>query len=307
MATFFFSPNTSGQPGWWRYPVTILLVVTGIYGFGGLPFLAALSSKGVSMKEAQQMSPSELNGLFTNNEQLTYNLFAFVVGFIMLLIAFRILHQRPALSFFTSRGKFDPKRFLAGFVIWGAFLGTLFVIGYLQDPSAVKWNYQPQQFGMLVLICLFLVPIQTGFEELLCRGYVLQWVGRATTRGLIAILVNGLLFGGLHLFNPEVRELGWFAILFYVISGCFAAFLAVMDDGIELSWGYHTANNFMGLLIISSEWQALPTDSLFIDPSKPSIGIELILTLAVGYPLMILLLSKMYRWSQWKQRLLGKP
>jgi hypothetical protein len=122
----------------------------------------------------------------------------------------------------------------------------------------------------------------------------------------VAAAVNGLIFGGLHAFNPEVAKLGWFAMAFYMISGFFAAFLAVMDDGIELSWGYHTANNFMGLLIVSTPWQVLRTDSLFLDTSEPAVGIEYVVTL-LCYPLMIFLFARIYRWKNWKERLFALP
>ena len=106
--------------------------------------------------------------------------------------------------------------------------------------------------------------------------------------------------------NPEVISLGWFAIVFYMLSGVFAALLTIMDDGIELSWGYHTANNFMGLLVLSNQWQSLKTDSLLLDTSKPAVGWGLVIILVVCYPLMVFILSKIYRWTNWKTRLLGK-
>jgi membrane protease YdiL (CAAX protease family) len=306
MAHFFFSPNPSGRNEWWWYLLTLFLVITGIFGFGLIPFQAALQMKGVTAEEQQHLGESGLKALFTNNELITYNLFPLIIGLVMLLLAFRSIHRRKALTFITTREQFDFKRFFTGFAIWGGLLGILFAIGYMQHPSALKWNYHPQEFLMLFLICIFLVPLQTGFEEVFCRGFVLQWTGKATNRGIAIILINGLIFGGLHSLNPEMTALGWFAMAFYILSGVFAALLTVMDDGIELSWGYHTANNIVGLLIVSTNWQGLQTDSLFIDTSKPAIGIELIITLVVCYPLMVFLLSKIYRWTGWKERLLGK-
>jgi uncharacterized protein len=98
--------------------------------------------------------------------------------------------------------------------------------------------------------------------------------------------------------------LGWFAVAFYVFSGIFTALITVMDNGLELSWGFHTANNFFVVLIVSNTWQVLQTDSLFIDYSKPSAGWDLIVILAVLYPLMLLIYAKIYRWKGWKVRLL---
>ncbi|MES2555549.1 MAG: CPBP family intramembrane glutamic endopeptidase [Bacteroidota bacterium] len=305
MSNFFISPLANQRNEWWRYLLTLGLVITGIIGFGRIPYMIGAALKGISMKELDELSPEEFTALFSNNENLTYQLFVFVVGFLMLLLAFKFNHRVPVLSFFTTRKRIDVKRFFVAFGLWAVIEGILVGIELSMNGSVIHWNYKPESFFLLLAICLFLVPIQTGFEELFCRGFVLKWTGKATSRGISIALINGLIFGGLHSMNPEVTALGWFAMVFYILSGFFAAFLTVMDDGIELSWGFHTANNFFGLLILSSEWQSLQTDSLLLDTSKPSVGWGLIAILAIAYPLMIFLLAKIYRWSDWKKRLLG--
>lgn len=306
MSNYFISPLTNQRNEWWRYLITLILVITGIVGFGRIPYMIGAALKGISLKELDELSPDEFTGLFSNNENLTYQLFVFAVGFFMLLLAFRFNHRVPVLSFFTTRKRIDIKRFFVAFGLWAVIEGILIAIEFKVNGSVIQWNYNPESFFLLLAICVFLVPIQTGFEELFCRGFVLKWTGKATSRGISIALINGLIFGGLHSMNPEVTALGWFAMLFYILSGFFAAFLTIMDDGIELSWGYHTANNFFGLLILSSEWQSLQTDSLLLDTSKPSVGWGLIAILAIAYPLMIFLLAKIYRWSDWKKRLLGE-
>jgi membrane protease YdiL (CAAX protease family) len=306
MSNYFISPLTNQRNEWWRYLLTLVLVITGIIGFGRAPYMIGAALKGVSLKELDELSPDEFTSLFSNNENLTYQLFVFVVGFFMLLLAFRFNHRVQAITFFTTRKRIDLKRFFVAFGLWAVIEGILIAIELMMNGSTIKWNYNPESFFLLLAICVFLVPIQTGFEELFCRGFVLKWTSKATSRGISIALINGLIFGGLHSMNPEVTALGWFAMLFYILSGFFAAFLTIMDDGIELSWGYHTANNFFGLLILSSEWQSLQTDSLLLDTSKPSVGWGLIAILAIAYPLMIFLLAKIYRWSDWKKRLLGE-
>jgi len=305
-APYFFEQPVPGRNQWWTYFVTILLVFSGIIGFGNLPLYAALNANGILTEDISVYSVQELEAILGRNLLFTLNLFPFVIGFFMLLIAFRFVHHRPVLSYFTIRPAFDLKRFLIGFWISGILLGTLFGVGMLIDDQNLVWNFNPEKFFVLLLICIFIIPIQTGFEELLFRGYLLQLFGRATSKGLIIILVNGLLFGLLHGMNPEMDKLGWFAMVFYVLSGVFAALITVMDDGIELSWGFHTANNFMGVLIVTSDWQVFRTDALYVDVSQPGIGADMYINLFVCYPLLIFLFSKIYKWTSWKKRLLGK-
>ena len=50
-----------------------------------------------------------------------------------------------------------------------------------------------------------------------------------------------------------------------------------MDEGIELALGFHAANNLFTALLVTSSWTAFQTESILIDISEPSLGIELVL------------------------------
>ncbi len=304
MKAFFFR-QTSGKQQWWAYLTTFFLVISGMLGFGNMPLLLFMSMKGFTAEQLNVMTPADYEAVLGTNLFFTFNLVPFMIGFGMLLIAFKFVHYRPIRSYFTSRKVFDFKRFLTGFALTGLMMGILFVIGFVQGAENLVWNYEPEAFFTLFLICLFIVPLQTGFEELMFRGYLLQLFGRATSRGIVVIVFNGLLFGMLHSFNPEVTALGWFAMVFYVMAGIFASFITLMDDGIELSWGFHTVNNFFGILLVTNKWQVFHTDALFLDTSKPAVGWDMFVTLFICYPLLVLAFAKIYKWAGWKQRLLG--
>lgn len=178
---------------------------------------------------------------------------------------------------------------------------------YLIDGnSSLKWNFEPQSFLVLTCITLVMIPIQTGCEELIFRGYFLQFLGTRLKRGVLVILLNGISFAILHGMNPEMKLLGINAFIFYALSGCFAALITVMDDGIELAWGFHTANNVFGILIVTNDWQVFQTDALYKDVSKPEMGVGIWLLLLILYPIMVLIFSKVYKWKDWKKRLFYK-
>lgn len=300
----FFHNQTIGRNNWLTYIATLALIISGIIGFGGLPLQIALGLKGISSEDIVKMSNKEMGNYFSLNELLTYNIFPFIAGFITLIVAAKYIHHRAPLSYLTIRPQLDYKRFLVGFSTWGGLALGLFFLQYsLTDHSNLIWNFDPNNFLFLLAICLFLVPIQTGFEELLFRGFLLQFTGQRFRKGIISILINGFVFGALHCLNPEIQVLGWQALLFYVISGCFAAILTVMDDGVELAWGFHTANNFMGILLVTNNWQVFQTDALFMDTSEPTMGYDVFISLFLWYPLMLLLFSKIYQWKNWKEKL----
>ena len=67
----------------------------------------------------------------------------------------------------------------------------------------------------------------------------------------------------------------------------------------------HAANNLVTALLVTSDWSALQTNSIFKDVSDPSAGLEIIIPVFVIFPLLLLLFSKKYKWSDWKEKLTG--
>ena len=120
------------------------------------------------------------------------------------------------------------------------------------------------------------------------------------------LLMTSLIFGCLHLFNPEVEKLGYGILVYYIGTGLFLGIMTIMDDGIELALGFHAANNLTTALLVTSSWTAFQTESVLIDISEPSLGPELILSLLLFYPLLLLLMSYKYGWSNWKSKLISK-
>jgi hypothetical protein len=78
-----------------------------------------------------------------------------------------------------------------------------------------------------------------------------------------------------------------------------------MDEGMELSLGFHAANNLIGALLITSDWSVFQTHSIFKDMSEPSAGFDVILPIVVVYPILLLIFSKKYGWKNWKEKLMG--
>jgi len=227
--------------------------------------------------------------------------FSFVLAGILLSVKY--LHKRPILSVFTSRKSFDWKRVGFAFLLWGLVM-FVFMLVSMKTGAPIEWNLDVTTFIPLLLVSLFLIPIQTTAEELLFRGYLFQGFGLFFKKGWVAILLTGILFGLLHGANPEVAKLGNILLLFYIGTGVFMALISHMDDGIELSMGYHAINNIFASLILTNDWQAFHTDAMFIDRSEPVFGIESFLTILVLQPLLIILFSKVYRWKNWKEKLL---
>ena len=262
------------------------------------PFLIGLIKAAIAPADSDM---EELSKYLSKNACFLVNMLPFVIGLLSIAFCAKVIFQRPLRTFLTARAHFDFKRFFFSFGLWSALMLVSFLLTFIDYNHHLVWNFQSDKFFYLLLIAIIFVPIQTGFEEIFFRGFLLQLFGKATQKGVYLVLINGALFGALHLMNPEIEILGFTAVIFYVVSGVFTTLIAILDDGIELSWGFHLANNLFGIILVTNEWQVLRTDALFMDISPPALGWDMYVTMFLLYPLMILVFWLVYRWKNWKK------
>jgi membrane protease YdiL (CAAX protease family) len=173
------------------------------------------------------------------------------------------------------------------------------------SPDEYELTFNLNQFLILVIICLTLLPLQTSFEEYLIRGYLLQGIGITTKSRFLAFTIPSILFGLLHFANPEIDKLGNAFIFAYIFMGFFLGLITMMDEGLELALGWHYANNLMAALFITADWSVLQTDSIYKYIGEPDITSQ-ILPAVVIFPILIYHFSVKYKWSGWKEKLFGK-
>ena len=285
-----------------HYLLGLAAIIIGVYFIGGSVMNLLMAAK---LPEGETLeSFSAAKKFLSKNEFFALNMIPFVFGFGSIIFCSQLIFKRSFRTFLTARPRFDFRRFFFSFGLWSTLMIVSFFITFIDSNHQFHWNFQPEHFFWLVLISIILVPVQTGFEEVLFRGFLLQMFGKATQKGIYLILINGILFGALHLMNPEIDTLGAFAVGYYIISGMFTAFIAIMDDGLELSWGFHLANNLFGIVIVSNDWQVIQTDALFMDVSTPVLSWDMYVTMFLFYPLMILVFWLVYRWKNWNKVLL---
>lgn len=287
----FFEPDLSISAG--KYLLIIALLLLGTVFLG-----SALTSGIVIILD----SPAG----FSKNQMFAINMLPFIVALLIIWISVRFILKKPFTFLLTSRPRLDIKRIVLSFSLWLVIVLSLFIFAVTDISGQIRWNFNPDKFYILLALTLVFTPIQTGMEEILFRGLLFKLFGTFMPRGVFIVLTSGILFGAIHLGNPEVINVGWFAIFFYVFSGFFTGILTLMDDGLELPWGFHLANNLFGILILTNDWQVLQSDALFSDKSPPGAGWDMILMLLLFYPMMLFIFSKVYRWSNWKERLFGR-
>lgn len=287
----------------WRYIIGTLLVVGGVI-LGQIPLgIAVFLERGMEIAE---MNEAELMQVLDSNFTLFLILLTFAVGLGVLLLVVKFLHNQPIKSLTTSRKKVDWGRLWFGFGLVAAFTIIVTLIEYTVNPEDFLVNFQPVPFAILVVVAVIMIPLQTSFEEYLFRGYFMQGLGTLVKNRWVPLIVTSVCFGGLHFFNPEVTQMGNIIMIYYIGTGFLFGIITLMDEGMELALGFHAGNNLVAALLITADWTAFQTESIFKDISDPTAGLDVLVPVFVIYPLFLYIMAKKYGWTDWKNKLFGK-
>ncbi|PJJ08506.1 hypothetical protein CLU83_1783 [Flavobacterium sp. 1] len=288
----------------WKYLLG-LLVIAGASFLGQMPMLVAILFQTFFKGKSYPTTDTELLHFFEPNLSLFLLLFSYVVALGGVYFAVRFLHRQTFISIVTARKKIDWKRVLFSFLIWSLFTVVSTLVTYYLNPSDFEINFQPVPFLILLVIAILLIPIQTTVEELVFRGYLMQGFANLSKNKWLPLLATSVIFGLLHLSNPEVFKLGNIIMVYYIGTGLLLGIMTLMDDGMELALGFHAANNLIGALLITSDWSAFQTYSIFKDVSEPEAGFDIIFPVIVIYPLLLIIFGYKYKWSDWMKKLTG--
>lgn len=293
---------------WWRYIIGAGIAIIGVIAFS-IPHLIAIGIETFNgnVDESRLEDVNYLMGLFESNLNLFFILLPFAGGLLFLLLAVKYLHKQSIRMLTTAREKIDWKRFWFAFVFWGIISSGMIMADYFFNPEGYINNFNLQPFLILCVIAIILVPLQTSFEEYFFRGYLMQGIGVIAKNKWVPLIITSTVFGLLHIANPEVEKLGYIILVYYIGTGFFLGITALMDEGLELSLGFHAANNLFTALLVTADWTAFQTHSVFKDISDPTqIGVgETILPVFIIFPILLYIYSKKYKWTNWKDKLFG--
>ena len=263
----------------WHLYLTTLLIVFIATQFGSIPLAIYTIFDAPSILQQNGTAVS----LPSTNLGLALTLLAFFFGFWALLFCVKYIHQKPVLSIITIRKQIDWNRIFVAAGLW-SILGLLATfLPLLFSENTLVWQFKPEKFLVLLIISFTLFPFQTSLEELLFRGYLMQWCGYLFKYRWIAILITGLLFGLMHGANSEIETFGiWVALPQYILIGLILGYVTVKDNGTELALGFHMANNIMAALTVTGEGLTLQTHALFKEMNPTSSWIDTAIILISG-------------------------
>ena len=298
----YIQQGYKGELGMWKYLVFASL----FFGFMALNFISLYFLEYLDPNFDLEVLMKDQIAAKGANRFLIESLIPFVFGLIALLIWVKIIHKQTLTSFTSSRSKIDWKRIFFAFFLWGIITSFFILFDYKISPENYQWNFDINKFLMLTLVGVLLIPLQTSFEEYFFRGYLMQGLGIATKNKLFPLIFTSVIFGLLHIANPEVDKLGYGILVYYIGTGFFLGIITLMDEGLELALGFHAANNLITALLVTANWTVFQTDSLLIDLSEPKLGADVFVPVFIIFPVLVFIFAKKYDWNNWKDRLIGK-
>ncbi len=301
----FIEQGVKEENKFWKYIVGSLFIILAST-IGQIPLLLAVYAKSFLEHSKMPSGSADFMHLLDSNLTLFLILFSFAIALLSIYFLIHLYHKQSFLSLTTSRKKVDWNRILFSFSIWSIFTLLSIIISYYDSPENFVINFKPIPFLILLLTASLMIPIQTSTEEYVFRAYLMQGFANLSLNKWFPLLMTSIIFGSMHILNPEVDKMGYIIMVYYIGTGLLLGIMTLMDEGIELSLGFHAANNLIGALLVTSDWSVFQTNSILKDISEPSAGLDVIIPLIVVYPILLYIFSKKYNWSDWKEKLSGK-
>ena len=302
------------KENWGFYLLGIFIIIPIMMVIFQIPFTVALTSALFQLKDEEllaKVANNDINAMMSVLEP-NLNLFLMLLGFggmlLGVFISAKLLHKNSIRELTTSRDKIDWSRVFYSFTIWGLITVPLILIDTtFISPENYQWNFNYNSFIILLAIVIVFIPIQTSAEEYLFRGYLMQGIGVVSGNRWLPLLFTSVAFGLMHYANPEIDKLGNMVYVFYIGSGLFAGIMTLMDEGMELALGWHAANNTFAALLVTADWTALQTHSIYKDISDPqTLPVDEVVVPVLFFGVVLLIFSRKYGWSDWRGKLFGK-
>ena len=294
---------------WWRYLIGVILIfIVGWQFIGIMPIMVVSFLRAESLTEFMDSGLTNFASLYPakSNLYLFLILSTFLGGLIGLIITVKFIHQQSLRQLTTSRKKIDWGRIFFGFIIIAVITIVFTLLDFKSNPESYELQFEAIPFLIMALISVVFIPLQTSFEEYFFRGYLMQGIGILVRNKWTPLIITSVIFGGLHIFNPEVDKMGNIIMIYYIGTGFFLGIITLMDDGLELALGFHAATNLVGALLVTADWTVFQTNSILKDISEPGAGVDVLIPVVVLYPILIGIMAWRYKWKNWGEKLFGK-
>lgn len=211
--------------------------------------------------------------------------------------AARLLHGRAAATLFGPRGRTMRHFALAAALVAGLY--ALSILGWMAG-FAPQPNLAPGLWLLLLPLGLLLVLIQTGAEEMVFRGYLMQQLAARFPHPVVFMGVPAALFGVLHFDPLTMGANAWLVVASATVFGLAAADLTRVSGSLGAAWGLHFANNCVAILVVATQG-TITGLALYVTPYSVEEA-------AVTGPLILVdLATLVLLWAVLRWRIGGRP
>ena len=183
----------------------------------------------------------EVLGVYNSDLGVTAGFYFLFIGiwFVLFLNAL-IKKNRPLVKAYgTGCAGNNVKNLLIGYVIGIGMNGLAIFMAWMHGDIHMYFD----RFDLLPILILFVaVFVQSAAEEMICRGFIYQRVLRTYRENfLLAVIVNSVFFGAIHLGNEGVSAL---AVVDLVVTGLLFSAMVYYFDSLWMAMAAHAGWNF---------------------------------------------------------------
>ena len=192
----FFEQAFKGNNHFGRYVLVTILVFLA-YQIGTIPLMLALwravdLDPNLDKDDIQSFmtEPNFSNFGINTNLGLTLMLLLFVAALVAFYFLFPPIHRRAFRTLSTTKSRLNWSKIFFAFFLWMGLSLAAEGFNYFLSPDDYSWNFKLNTFLPLLLLCIFILPLQTSFEELFFRGYLMQGIGTDRFQKVIGICLG---------------------------------------------------------------------------------------------------------------------
>ncbi|MFE5645028.1 CPBP family intramembrane glutamic endopeptidase [Rhodococcus sp. NPDC056516] len=219
-----------------RRPNLVVVWIVALVAIIGGQSIGAVIAEAITGHGKDGSVPAQWNEVITN-------------GFTLIVLAlWVVLYERRSVFSVGLRDRRGVQRFIAGLVAGFVLFGVALLLMVLfADYDANATESHVTTGSAAVWIVLSLIPVwivQASTEEIVVRGYLLQWHGLTLTNGWVAVILPSVLFAVVHIdFHPLVLiNIFLFGLLFSFLSLTQGSIW--FADGLHMAWNMAQSNIF---------------------------------------------------------------
>lgn len=289
----FLKQSFKGLNHWSRYAIILGVFLT--------PFLSGFIKNSI----IKPLLP------FFNDDastQFAIKQFKYVLLTALFLILFKIIHKRDYKTLLTARKEFDFLRFWFSFSIWGVLLMLALTTKVILNPDVYEWNFKLVPFFKLFLLLILLLPFRAFFTAIFTNSYILQTLTKVTKRPWVSLIIAVTLFTALMFVNNKnaIINSNYQLVFYYLMLGLMLYLIVILDEGIEIISGVFLVSMFISRLFITYSTNKTLLDTIFIKQGSRDIILFAYIIPFICCPLFFLILCRVYKWSNWKEKLFEK-